>query len=240
MRRATVERVERRASPASRASPPCHRARRCRRRSARRRSAPPRPPRSRGWRTATVPSTTRVAPSSNASARRRPASASRRRTGSGRLDRGADLGEAAQVDGRSRPQPAPTGSSLRGSVNAPSRLTTCSHSAPCSAQRRATAAGSSPNVVCAAGSPWRRRTTCPLAQVDGGEDDEGHACSALLPSTLTVHDRHKVAQDAQPHRLALLRVALDAPDAAAAHDRGVADRRSRWSPPCRRDRSGAQ
>ena len=55
------------------------------------------------------------------------------------------------------------------SENAPSRFTTCSHSAPWSAQRRATAAGSSPNTVCAAGSPCRSRTTCPWRRSIAGK-----------------------------------------------------------------------
>ena len=55
-------------SPASRASPPCRRARRCRRRSARRRSGRRPAATSSGCCTATVPSTTRVAPNSRARA----------------------------------------------------------------------------------------------------------------------------------------------------------------------------
>ncbi len=109
-----------------------------------------------GRSTATVPSTTRATP--NASAWR---IASKSRRPPPNCTRGPTSTTRAKASKFRRSGEPPFSDACSPSPNAPSRLTTCSQSAPASAQRRATAAGSLAYSVSRSGSPWRNRTTRP-------------------------------------------------------------------------------
>ena len=107
------------------------------------------------------------------------------------------------------------------SPNAPSRLTTCSHVAPASCQRRATAQGSVSYCVSRPGSPCFSRTTRPRAS-RWPDRSMNVVHQIVLPYPL-----HKIPQHTQPNVLALFRVELDASRRSHARRPRETGRRSR-------------